>query len=258
MSNKKDLSIMAFIIIIISLSLIPGIRSQINLANAQSPICDPLWKPKSSSHTLPVILIHGYREYSSIWQNWKGLLSNNNIPFCVVSFQPSSNTSYDEHNYDACGSAKDHAKDIVQIVQYVKNVTGQDKVNIVGHSKGGLDARVYLANTNTPNVANLIMIGTPNAGDLLANFDSFDTCIPAASDLTTFADDISANQNLHTKYYTISGVCSFWPIPNDGIVAKSSVESLSYSHSLGSTPHCHMGLLSETEYAYAKPKLLSR
>ena len=36
-------------------------------------------------------------------------------------------------------------------------------MNIVGHSKGGLDARVYLSN-GTHDVANLIMIGAPNAG----------------------------------------------------------------------------------------------
>ena len=48
--------------------------------------------------------------------------------------------------------------------------TGQDKVNIVGHSKGGLDARVFLAhNITRDDVANLIMIGTPNAGSPLAD-----------------------------------------------------------------------------------------
>ena len=37
--------------------------------------------------------------------------------------------------------------------------TGQNQVNIVGFSKGGLDARVYLANDlANDNVANLIMI----------------------------------------------------------------------------------------------------
>jgi triacylglycerol esterase/lipase EstA (alpha/beta hydrolase family) len=49
----------------------------------------------------------------------------------------------------------------------IKSQTGQNQVNIVGHSKGGLDARVYLAN-GTHDVANLIMIGTPNAGSPLA------------------------------------------------------------------------------------------
>jgi triacylglycerol esterase/lipase EstA (alpha/beta hydrolase family) len=38
------------------------------------------------------------------------------------------------------------------------------KINIVGHSKGGLDARVFLDFTDTKDTANLIMIGTTNAG----------------------------------------------------------------------------------------------
>lgn len=261
MNNKKDLFLIASIVIIISLSLTPGLRSQVNIANAQSPICDNWWMPASPSHVLPVILIHGYREDSSIWRDWEGFLTSDNIPFCAISFQPSSNISYDEHNYDACGSAVDHAKDIVQIVQQVKNATGQDKVNIVGHSKGGLDAREYLADTNTPDVANLIMIGTPNNGDILANINLFDTCTPAASDLQVGAADTMAHQNTHTKYYTIAGECWKWPftlITNDGVVAESSVEILPYSKILAETPNCHMGLLSETEYAYSQHILITR
>jgi pimeloyl-ACP methyl ester carboxylesterase len=247
---------MISIVIVISLSLAPSLRSQINLANAQSPICGDWWMPTSPSHALPVILIHGYREDSSIWRDWEGLLTDNNIPFCAISFHQSNVPSFDE-----CGSAVDHARDLAQIVQQVKQATGQDKVNIVAHSKGGLDARVYLANTNTADVANLIMIGTPNNGDILANFNPFDTCQPAASDLQVGAADTMAHQNTHTKYYTIAGECFSWPftlIPNDGVVAESSVESLKYSKVLAETPHCHMDLLSETEYAYAQPVLLTR
>jgi triacylglycerol esterase/lipase EstA (alpha/beta hydrolase family) len=47
---------------------------------------------------------------------------------------------------DPCGSANQHAQELVQMVQELKNKTRADKVNIVGHSKGGLDARVYLGN----------------------------------------------------------------------------------------------------------------
>jgi hypothetical protein len=42
--------------------------------------------------------------------------------------------------------------------------------NIVAHSKGGLDARVYLANnSNTRDVANLAMHGTSDGDDTLAS-----------------------------------------------------------------------------------------
>ena len=112
MNNKKDLFLIISTVVIISLSFTPIRRSQVNIANAQSPICDDWWKPVSPSHTLPVILIHGYREGSSIWREWEGLLTSNNIPFCAISFQPSSNISYDVNNYDACGSAVDHASDL--------------------------------------------------------------------------------------------------------------------------------------------------
>jgi pimeloyl-ACP methyl ester carboxylesterase len=154
-----------------------------------------------SSTALPVILVHGYAEDSSVWSTWEQLLAQDNIPFCTITFHQSSTPNGDE-----CGSAADHATELAQIVQEVKNMTGQDKVNIVAHSKGGLDARVYLANTNTADVPNLIMIGTPNEGDPIEDqLNLFDPCTPAADDLKTFAPDTMAGENTHTHYYNIDG-----------------------------------------------------
>jgi MFS family permease len=105
---------------------------------------------------------------SWVFSDWQPLLKSDGIPFCTVTFHQSD---------DPCGSAKDHAKELGDIVGQVKNITGQKQVNIVGYSKGGLDARVYLAESGTHDVANLIMIGTPNAGAPLATAD--DSCKPA-------------------------------------------------------------------------------
>jgi triacylglycerol lipase len=252
----KNILIIMSIILIISLSLTPDFKS-IKLANAQGPFCNNgRVMSTSASNALPVILIHGYKENSKIWSIWENLLHQNNIPYCTISFQQSIDPLSD---YDACGSADDHAKDLAQIVQHVKQVTGQDKVNLVGHSKGGLDARVYLANTNTTDVANLIMIGTPNAGGLWADANFFDTCTPAASDLTSSAPDTKAVPNTHTNYYTIAGICLLYPVPNDGLVAESSVDSLSYAKIL--LPHpsdCHWDLLHNGEFEIAQPILLPR
>ena len=77
--------------------------------------------------------------------------------------------TYLQFRYDECGSALDHSNDLSQIVQDVKSWRLNDQVNMVSHSKGGLDARVYLDKSGTHDVANLIMIGTPNGGNPLAN-----------------------------------------------------------------------------------------
>ena len=151
---------------------------------------------------------------------------------------------------------------------------------MVAHSKGGLDARVYLANSRTHDVANLIMIGTPNAGSQLAYSNSL--CAPAVYDIRPGAPDTKVVENMNTKYYTIAGdwnppvistcppVENFfgidWPKfetegylklqkPNDGIVPVSSVESLPHYTSLGHSADCHTNLLSNKEYELAKPIL---
>ncbi len=125
----------------------------------------------NGSEPLPVLLIHGYMSDASVWKKWEDLLKKDNIPVFPITFSQSD---------DKCGSSAEHAKEISNQIGDIKDKTGQNKVNIVGHSKGGLDARVYLAN-NTQDVTNLIMIATPNAGSPLA--ENNDVCAPAVYDL---------------------------------------------------------------------------
>jgi pimeloyl-ACP methyl ester carboxylesterase len=228
-----------------------------------------------STRSLPVILVHGWAEDSSIWSQWEQLLTQNRIPFCTITFHQSPSG-------DRCGSAADHANELARIVQDVKTMAGQNQVNIVGHSKGGLDARLYLAQSGTHDIVNLIMIGTPNGGDPLADegAQSIDplnlTCRPALFDLETGAYDTTVANNPHTNSYTIYGVWNpsldrplnafedqgFSELmrllagPNDGIVPVISSESLSNFTNLGHTDHCHLGLSTSDEYAMARSVLM--
>jgi hypothetical protein len=149
------------------------------------------------------------------------------------------------------------------------------QVNILGHSKGELDVRVFLANSSYSSnkvVANLIMIGTPNAGSPIAQ--STNICKPAVADLKPGAEATKVGMNTNTKYYTIAGgwnpslilncpqllggIGYFQlPKPNDGLVPMSSVESQGYFHNLGHTQDCHSNLLGDKEYAFAKPILMA-
>jgi pimeloyl-ACP methyl ester carboxylesterase len=221
----------------------------------------------NSTTKLPVLLIHGYMEDASVWNKWVDLLKKDGISAVYpITFKQSD---------DTCGSSADHAKELSNIIGQIKKETGQNKVNIIGHSKGGLDARVYLAN-NTQDVANLIMIGTPNAGSPLA--DSSDMGAPAVYDLRPGAAATKVKMNPNTIYYTIAGdwnpqsencqltlFLSFeqsgfssLPIPNDGMVSVSSVESQDYFINLGHSKSCHSNLLSDYEYELAKDVLLGK
>ena len=111
--------------------------------------------PNTGISKLPVLLIHGYLSDASVWAKWEDLLKKDGIIFYPITYKSD----------DKCGSAADHAKELnMQVQQILKDMEMKGfpkKINIVGHSKGGLDARVFLANSsysaNTV-VSNLIMI----------------------------------------------------------------------------------------------------
>lgn len=141
-------------------------------------------------------MIHGYASNSQVWQEWEQSLTDRGIIAHAVTFSGD----------DECGTAQEHAAELIEIVEDFKTDTGEDKVNIVTHSKGGLDARLYLANDPTnDDVANLVMIGTPNAGSELADiYHENDPCKPAVYDLLTTAPVTQVENNPNTRYHTIA------------------------------------------------------
>jgi triacylglycerol esterase/lipase EstA (alpha/beta hydrolase family) len=259
--NEKNIITIATITTLIVCAVFFIAAIQTAKVFAQTPAADNSTK---TSKPLPVLLIHGYLADASTWSKWQDLLKKDGIPAYPITFKQSD---------DKCGSAAEHAKELSNQIAQIKSQTGQNKVNVVGHSKGGLDARVYLAN-GTRDVSNLIMIGTPNAGSPLA--ENNDICAPAIYDLKPGAPDTKVKINQNTKYYTIAGdwnpnagncdlsMFSFaqqsgsssLPRPNDGLVPLASVESLGYSKSLGHSKSCHTNLLSEFEYGLAKNILM--
>lgn len=243
--NRKNLLTIIILsaFLIINLSIFPS-------ANSQTENCYNL----ESKNILPVLLIHGWNEgeggkYAIHFDAWETRLNHDMIPYCIISFDQSP---------DACGTSAAHAKELAQIVQNIKSETGQNQVNIVGYSKGGLDARVYLANNiANDDVANLIMVGTPNAGSPLALYTN--DCWPAVKDIRPGAPATNVRQNIDTQYYTIAGTCAgTGAYTGDEIVFESSVNSKPYFKSLGTSNSCHTGLLGDYEYELAYEVLIGR
>jgi pimeloyl-ACP methyl ester carboxylesterase len=232
------------VISLVSICCLTIISGSFISVNAQQP----------DSKRLPVLLIHGYAEDASIWNLWRGWLAGD-------SFSKVSPITFPSN--DQCGSVEQHATQLKNIIDGILSGTPYKKVNIVAHSKGGLDARWYIANSGINKVANLIMIGTPNAGTTAAFLD-ITRCSGSDSDLLpgSFATQV-ADRPQSTHYYTVAGnwkpsiICpSFLPpgwyidggnclIPgeDDSLVAVNSVESSHNYNSLGEYPYSHFELL---------------
>jgi pimeloyl-ACP methyl ester carboxylesterase len=223
--------------------------------NAQQP----------DSNRLPILLIHGYGENSNIWNSWRGWLGGDHFSKVYpITLQD-----------DECGSAQQHATELKNIIDRILSETGYEKVNIVAHSKGGLDARWYIASSSIDKVANLIMIGTPNAGSPAALWD-FTGC-PFGSDSDLFPGSPATqvvDRPQSTNYYTIAGnwlpnnLCPigllwipnggncFIPGPDDGLVAVYSVKSSPEYIPLGTFPYYHTDLVKQRDvYERALPIL---
>jgi triacylglycerol esterase/lipase EstA (alpha/beta hydrolase family) len=122
--------------------------SHINTSHSKS-ICFSTYLWTESIRRTTVILVPGYAEDAAVWKKWEDMLRKDGIRFFTVTFEDSD---------DKCGSAKQHAIELERMVQNVKEQSGSQKINIVGHSKGGLDARISLDITDTKDIANLIMM----------------------------------------------------------------------------------------------------
>ncbi len=245
MVNKKFVFVIAIALVAIAI----GVAIFDSFANRPPETSIAGGNPSS-----PVLLVHGLGEDASIWKKWEELLTSDGIQYYTITFQASD---------DKCGTALAHAVELGKRVdEILRNSQDYGQVNIVGHSKGGIDARVYLAN-GTKSVANLIMIGTPNNGTPMA--ERTNVYAPAVWDVLPEATATKAGINPNTKYYTIAGD---WakeiggnptiPGPDDGLVPVSSAESEGYFQSLGRTENNHLELLGEEEYNLARDVLLGR
>ena len=99
---------------------------------------------QSDSNRLPILLIHGYGQDSSVWNSWRGWLAADNFSKVYSITFPLD---------DRCGLTEEHAMELKNIVDKILSETHSEKVNIVAHSKGGLDARWYISNSD-PKISN--------------------------------------------------------------------------------------------------------
>ena len=112
----------------------------------------------------PALLVHGLSSDPTIWNNWlpkfnelglNSVVLNNNEPI-VVKTVPIMKVA-------GCGTIQDNAEGLKSEIDRIREELKVDKINLIGHSKGGLDSR-FVAQEYEKYISQIIQIGTPNGG----------------------------------------------------------------------------------------------
>ena len=128
-------------------------------------------------------------------------------------------------------SIADYADRLHEIVEFVKNVTGSDEVDIVAHSMGGLVTRMYIDEYGDSSFGNIVLVGTPNHGVPrrllhLCKFFGGQTECDEMYEKSPFMHFLNNDAMIPEKevHMLIGRGCSTFGADGDGIVQTRSAE----------------------------------
>jgi uncharacterized alpha/beta hydrolase family protein len=206
----------------------------------------------------PIIFVHGLKSTPSTWDATKNTLINSfgltyggefnaNLNYDgsqftsnsledTYLFNPNSSTisgaDFYMVNFNVISILSNQSAIVKQgyilkdIVMAVMQLTGKNKVVLMGHSMGGLASREYLQNTanwqidGLPHVAKLATTGTPHGGSNMTDgnlYSDIDFSSEAIRDLKKLSVYLEGGyeSSVPTTYYNSDVNCN--GIPNDGL-----------------------------------------
>ena len=128
-------------------------RAERNSQRAAQKICQTRY---------PILMVHGvfFRDFEHL--NYWG-----RIP---AELETNGATIY-YGNHNSAAAVRDSARELAYRIHQIVEETGCGKVNVIAHSKGGLDTRAAIALTDiAPYVASLTTINTPHRGCRFAEY----------------------------------------------------------------------------------------
>lgn len=148
--------------IIILIWIIMATDREVTYENQKDLLNQKRENQKICSTKYPILLVHGvfFRDYKyfDYWGRIPGQLKRNGATV-YYGMQPSAD------------SIANCAQAITQRIKDIMNETGCEKVNIIAHSKGGLDCRYAMAFCGAAEyVASLTTISTPHRGSPFADY----------------------------------------------------------------------------------------
>lgn len=136
------------------------IRIDIDVANTDEVWCVEVdWAVLHLEAARPAVLVNGILSNDHAWDAMRPMLWQRGLPNYAQEL-------------DATSGIFHNAADLANEMDDIKASFGVDRINIIAHSKGGLDSRAYMRSHS--DVDHLIQLATPNRGSdcaqaLLAN-----------------------------------------------------------------------------------------
>jgi hypothetical protein len=157
------------------------------LPGANNWLCRP-----SSAHPYPVVLVHGTAEdEGSNWVTLSPLLAN--AGYCVYAFNYGETLLSLGGRVDALGYIEHSAEELSSFVNLVLFASGASKVDIVGHSQGGMMPNYYIKDLGGSSKVNeLVGLAPSNHGTTLDGLVTLLEKIPGATLLGGLLEDIGA------------------------------------------------------------------
>ncbi|MGA5261732.1 lipase family alpha/beta hydrolase [Streptomyces griseoincarnatus] len=154
----------------------------------------------SAAHPRPVVLVHG--TFGNSVDNWLGLAPYlKNRGYCVFSLDYGQLPGVPF--FHGLGPVEKSAEQLDAYVDRVRAATGAAKVDIVGHSQGGMMPRYYLKFLGGAAEVNaLIGIAPSNHGTTLSGLTALLPYFPGAEDLLSSATPALADQIAGSAFLT--------------------------------------------------------
>ena len=146
----------------------------------------------SAAHPYPVVLVHGTAEdEGSNWVTLAPLLAN--AGYCVFALNYGETLLSLGGHVDGLNNIEHSAEELSSFVKFVLSLTGASKVDIVGHSQGGMMPNYYVKFLGgASKVHTLIGLAPSNHGTTLDGLATLLNDIPGGTQLGHLIEDIGA------------------------------------------------------------------
>lgn len=165
----------------------PQAQAESFLTGAAAPAGANNWSCKpSSTHPYPVVLVHGTLENQrSNWNALSPLLKNDG--YCVYTFNYGAG-SFTAGQFYGLARISQSAGELKTFVDQVLASTGKSKVDLVGHSQGGMMPRWYIQFLGgAAKVRNLVGLAPSNQGTSLNGIAGLADLIPGLADTFVYS-----------------------------------------------------------------------